>query len=83
MPILDKPFNFNEMLRRTIFKGRPNFFNAKDFNKELELIHSFMEEFNKVFAVHSDRGAGVFFLWHVKNYFDSKEEMNGTYVTIV
>tara|TARA_Y100000034_G_scaffold29728_1_gene36168 strand:+ start:43357 stop:44958 length:1602 start_codon:yes stop_codon:yes gene_type:complete len=54
MPILDKPFNFNEMLRRTIFKGRPNFFNAKDFNKELELIHSFMEEFNKVFAVHSD-----------------------------
>ena len=27
-------------------------------------------------------GVGVF-LWYVKNYFDSKEEMNGTYVTIV
>jgi microcystin-dependent protein len=52
--IFDKPFNFNEMLRRTIFLGRPNFFNAKDFNKELLIIHSFIEEFNRVFAVHSN-----------------------------
>jgi len=52
--IYDKPFVFSEMLRRTIFKGRPNFFNAKDFNKELLIIHSFIEEFNKVFAVWSN-----------------------------
>lgn len=52
--IFDKPFSFDEMLRRTIFKGRPNFFNAKDFNKELLIIHSFIEEFNSVFAVSSD-----------------------------
>jgi len=53
MPIYDKPFSFDEMLRRTVFKGRPNFFNAKDFNKELLIIHRFIEEFNRVFAVHS------------------------------
>lgn len=52
--IYDKPFSFSEMLRRTIFLGRPNFFNAKDFNKELLIIHSFIEEFNKVFAVTSN-----------------------------
>lgn len=54
MAIFEKPFLFSEMLRRTIFKGRPNFFNAKDFNKELLIIHSFIEEFNKVTAVTSD-----------------------------
>ena len=53
MAIFDKPFSFDEMLRRTIFKGRPNFFNSKDFNKELLIIHNFIEEFNKAFAVCS------------------------------
>lgn len=53
MAIFDKPFQFSEMLRRTIFKGRPNFFNAKDFNKELLIIHNFVEEFNRVMAVNS------------------------------
>ena len=53
MAIFNKPFSFNEMLRRTIFLGRPNFFNAKDFNKELLIIHNFIEEFNRITAVHS------------------------------
>lgn len=51
--IQDKPFVFSELLRRTIFLGRPNFFNAKDMNKEMLIVHSFIEEFNKVFAIHS------------------------------
>jgi microcystin-dependent protein len=54
MAIHDKPFDFSEAIKRTIFKGRPNFFNAKDFNKELSIIHEFVEEFNSIFAVHSD-----------------------------
>ena len=53
MPILDKPFVFTEMLRRSIFKSRPSFFNAIDLNKELLIIHSFIEEFNKAFGVQS------------------------------
>ena len=52
--IFDKPFVWAEMLRRTIFKGRTNFFNAKDFNKELETIHNFMEAFNASFGVTSN-----------------------------
>lgn len=51
MAIFDKPFLFSELLRRTVFKGRPNFFNAKDFNKELLIIHEFIEEFNGRFGV--------------------------------
>lgn len=51
--IHDKPFAFGEMLRRTIFLSRPNFFNAVDLNKEMSTIHNFMEEFNKKFAVSS------------------------------
>ena len=54
MAIFDKPFLFTEMLRKTIYKGRPNFFNAKDLNKGLEIIQSFVEETNKSFVVESD-----------------------------
>ena len=53
MAIFDKPFSFGEMLRRTIFKGRPNFFNAKDFNKELEILHTAIEVFNGYTGVKS------------------------------
>ena len=59
MAIHDKPFDFSEALKRTIFKGRPHFFNAKDFNKELSIIHEFVNEFNSVFAVYSDVGISV------------------------
>lgn len=52
--IHSKPFNFGEMLRRTKFLPRPAFFNAEDLNKEFLTIHSFIEEFNKKFAVSSD-----------------------------
>ena len=52
--IHDKPFDPKEMLRKTIFLGRPNFFNARDLNKEFETVHSFMEKFNEKFAVVSN-----------------------------
>lgn len=54
MAIFDKPFLFSEMLRRTIFRGKPYFFNAKDLNKEFEIIHNFVEEANKNTAVSSN-----------------------------
>lgn len=52
--IHDKPFQFSEQLRRTIFLPRPNYFNANDLNKELLTIHKFVEEFNKKFAIVSE-----------------------------
>ena len=70
--IHDKPFQFPEMLRRTIFLGRPNFFNAKDLNKELMTIHSFMEEFNKKFAVTS----AIEILFNTFN--EANSNMNGS-----
>lgn len=52
--IFPKPFKKSEMLRRTIFKGRPNFFNAIDLNKELMILHNYMEEFNNRIAIVSN-----------------------------
>lgn len=44
MPIHLKPFDFGQMLRRLKFLPRPAYFNNEDFNKELEIIHSGMED---------------------------------------
>jgi microcystin-dependent protein len=44
MPIFAKPFSFTEMLRRIKFLPRPAYFNNEDFNKELEIIHSGMDD---------------------------------------
>lgn len=50
----DKPFKFSELIKRTIFKGRPSYFNALDLNKELQILHSYIEEFNNLLLVQSD-----------------------------
>lgn len=44
--IQPKPFSFQQMLRRTIFKPRPSFFNAEDLNKQFSIIQEYVEKFN-------------------------------------
>ncbi len=51
--IFAKPFLFSEMLKRVKFKGRPNFFNGVDLNKQFALVQNFIDEFNKSFGVGS------------------------------
>lgn len=52
--IEQKPFSFDQMIRRVLFQGRPSYFNAIDLNKELDIIHNYMEEISSRFAVSSD-----------------------------
>lgn len=75
--IFDKPFIKQEMLRRTIFKGRPNFFNAKDLNKELLIIHSYMEDFNNRMAIISN------VKFTIANFSETFDNMTGKWTRIV
>jgi hypothetical protein len=53
MPILPKPFSWTEKLKRIYFLGRPAYFNAIDFNKELDIIHNSLDEDNDTLGVKS------------------------------
>ena len=52
--IHDKPFSYDEYLRRVEFLSRPHFFNAIDLNKEMEILHRFIEDSNEKFAVSAN-----------------------------
>lgn len=52
--IQPKTFSFQQMLRRTIFKPRPHFFNSEDLNKQFEIIQKFVENFNQNTLIKSD-----------------------------
>jgi len=53
MAITAKPFSWAQKIKRVIFKGRPAYFNAIDFNKELEVIHNAMDESSRLLGVES------------------------------
>lgn len=59
MPIFTKPFSWTEMLRRVKFLPRPAYFNNEDFNKELELLHSGLEQVSQTTGPYTSLNINV------------------------
>lgn len=54
MAISNKPFNWAEHIRRTVFIGRPAYFNAKDLNKQVLIQQNFLEDLSQDLGVYSE-----------------------------
>ena len=53
MALYNKPFNWAEHIRRTVFIGRPAYFNAKDLNKQVLIQQNFLEDLQEDFGTYS------------------------------